>query len=262
MTALGELGLSSYEEKVYRTLLVTGATTASDLSMASDVPRGRIYDVLNGLESRQLVRSQATEPTRYLAVDPDAAVDRLLEERVSELDRERDRYREVAETARSDLLPEPPVDGSVWLGSLGSDAMSDALRQHTHTAEESIHALVGPPYEHASWETVRAEFESFFDGARAEVDVSLIVTDRVLDVVPDSFPELLADQQASVDVRALQEIPLSFDVVDRASATIDVLHPGSPADRLGVVGVNAAGVVEALEAQFQASWEDAVPVLE
>lgn len=84
----------------------------------------------------------------------------------------------------------------------------------------------------------------------------------MLDVVPDSFPALLAEQSTSVDVRTVPEIPLSFDVVDRASATIDVLHPRSPADRLGVVGVNAAKVVEELEAQFQASWEDAVPVLE
>ncbi|GAB3681249.1 TrmB family transcriptional regulator [Salinarchaeum chitinilyticum] len=262
MTSLGELGLSSYEEKVYRTLLVTGATTASDLSTASDVPRGRIYDVLNGLESRQLVRSQATDPTRYLAVEPETAVDRLLEERVCELDRERARYREVAETARSDLLPEPPADGSVWLGALGSDAMVDALRQHTHTAEASIHALVGPPYEHASWETLQTEFESFFEGAGDEVDVSLVVTDRLLEVVPDSFPGLVAEQSPNVDVRALPDIPLSFDVVDRASATVDVLHPRSPADRLGVLGVNAGDVVEELEAQFQAAWEDAVPVLE
>lgn len=262
MTAIGELGLSSYEEKVYRTLLVTGATTAADLSETSEVPRGRIYDVLNGLEARQLVRSQSTEPTQYAAVEPNTAVDRLLDERVRELDRERERYREVAETARSNLLPEPPADGSVWLGALGSDAMGDALVQHTHTAEESIHALVGPPYEHASWETLRTEFESFFEGTDAEVDVSLIVTDRLLDVVPDPFPALVAEQSPSVEVRTLPKIPLSFDVVDRASATIDVLHPRSPADRLGVVGVNEEEVVAELESQFQACWEDAVTVLE
>ncbi|WP_248516128.1 TrmB family transcriptional regulator [Salinarchaeum laminariae] len=262
MTALSELGLSSYEEKVYRTLLVTGATTASDLSAASEVPRGRIYDVLNGLESRQLVRSQASEPTRYLAVEPDTAVDRLLDERVRELDRERDRYREVADAARSNLLPEPPADGSVWLGSLGSDAMSSALEEHTRTATDSIHALVGPPYEYASWETLQKEFDSFFDGVATDVEISLIVTDRVLDLVPESFPDLLAAQSASVDVRVRPEIPLSFDVVDRASATIDVLHPRSPADRLGVVGVNEAEIVEELEAQFQACWADAVPLPE
>lgn len=42
MTELGELGLSSYEEKAYRTLLVTGAVTAAELSDTSGVPKGRM----------------------------------------------------------------------------------------------------------------------------------------------------------------------------------------------------------------------------
>nr|WP_240792435.1 helix-turn-helix domain-containing protein [Salarchaeum sp. JOR-1] len=73
MTDLGELGLSSYEGKVYRTLLVTGAATASDLSDASEVPKGRIYDVLNSLNAHQLIRTKATDPTRYVAESPETA---------------------------------------------------------------------------------------------------------------------------------------------------------------------------------------------
>lgn len=262
MTELGELGLSSYEEKVYRTLLVTGATTAADLSAASDVPRGRIYDVLNGLEARGIVRSQPMEPRQYLAVDPDTAIDQLVSERVAELERERERYREVAEAARSNLLPEPPAAGSVWLGGLGSESMSEAMKQHTRTATESIHAAVGPPYEHASWEALRTEFESFFDGATADIDVSLLCSERVLDVLPADFPELLDGRATAVDVRVLPEVPVSFDVVDGAAATIDVLHPCTPDDRLGVLGVNAGEVVEELERQFQVAWGEAVPLVE
>lgn len=262
MTDLGELGLSSYEEQVYRTLLVTGATTATELSEASGVPRGRIYDVLNGLEARDIVRSQPSEPTQYRALEPETAVDSLLAERVRELDRERERYRRIADAARSNLLPEPPADGSVWLGGLGSDAMCEALQRHAATASECVHAVVGPPYEHASWDVLRTEFDSFFRGTAEDLDVSLLVSDQVLDVLPDSFPELVAERSESVAVRALPEIPVSYDVVDRAAATIDVPHPRSPADRLGVVGVTGGDVVERLERQFQASWDEAVPLLD
>jgi sugar-specific transcriptional regulator TrmB len=262
MTDLGELGLSSYEEQVYRTLLVTGATTATELSEASGVPRGRIYDVLNGLEAREIVRSQPTEPTQYRALDPETAVDRLLAERVRELDRERERYRRIADDARSNLLPDPPADGNVWLGGLGSDAMCEALERHAATASESVRAVVGPPYEHASWDVLRAEFDSFFQGTGEDVEVSLLVSDRVLDALPDALPELLADRSASVTVRALPEVPVSYDVVDSAVATIDVLHPRSRADRLGVVGVTGGDVVDRLEEQFQSAWSEAVPLLE
>ena len=58
MASLRDLGLSEYEERAYRSLLETGPTTAKELSRTSDVPMGRIYDVLNSLETHSLVRSQ------------------------------------------------------------------------------------------------------------------------------------------------------------------------------------------------------------
>ncbi|WP_396610992.1 TrmB family transcriptional regulator [Haloferax sp. S1W] len=261
MTALGELGLSSYEEKAYRTLLVTGAATATALSEASDVPKGRIYDVLNGLEARQLVRTQSTQPTRYAAIDPATAVERLLAERAVELHDEWTRYLDVAETVHSTLLPTPPADGSIWLGTLG-DEMRAAMQQHMRTATESVHAVVGPPYEQASWETLRTEFEAFFDGAHADLDVSLVFSDRLLDVLPDAFPELVESKSQAVRIRVLPDVPVSFDVLDQSVVSLDIPHPQSVGERFGVVAVKDAAVVSEFERQFQALWADAVPLVE
>ena len=67
MASLRDLGLSEYEASAFRSLLDTGPTTAKELSRASDVPMGRIYDVLNSLETYQLVRSQtASRPKKYV----------------------------------------------------------------------------------------------------------------------------------------------------------------------------------------------------
>jgi len=260
MTDLGELGLSSYEEKVYRTLLVTGAVTATDLSDASDVPRGRIYDVLNGLEARQLVRTQSTDPTRYVAEKPDTAVERLLAERSAELRREWARYRDVADTVRSNLLPTLPADGSVWLGSLGGEAMQTAMHEHMQTATTSVHATVGPPYEDAPWETLKREVDAFFDGARPDLDVSLLVSEQVLETVPKTLFDVAADHAAAVQIRVTPELPVSFDVIDRTITTIDIPHPCTTADRIGVVAVDDSDVVDEFERQFQALWSDAVPL--
>jgi len=261
MTELGELGLSSYEETAYRTLLVTGAVSASDLSDASGVPRGRIYDVLNGLEARGLVRTQSTEPTRYAAVDPERAVDRLLAERTRELASEFERYRSVAASVRSDLLPEPPVDSSFWPGSLGSDEMRAAMRRHVRTARERVRATVGPPYERASWEALQTEVDAFLDGVGDDVRVDLLCSEAVLDVLPESLPEILADREADAAVRTAPTVGLSFDVIDAAAVTLDVPDPLSPADRLGVVGITDAEVAAAFEARFERLWADAEPLL-
>ncbi|ELK49886.1 MULTISPECIES: TrmB family transcriptional regulator [Haloferax] len=262
MTELGELGLSTYEEKVYRTLLVTGAATAATVSDASGVPNGRVYDVLNGLRSRRLVRAQSTQPTRYAAVDPGAAVERLLAERAAELREEWTRYRDVADAVRSNLLPTPPADGSVWLGRLGGDEMRTAMHEHVRAATESVSAAVGPPYERASWETLRTEFDAFFEGARDDLDVSLLLSDPVLDSLPDEFRGLVASKPQTVRIRVLPHLPVSFDVVDGTVASVDIPHPQSAADRLGVVVVTDAGVVDEFDRQFRALWGDAVPLFE
>lgn len=262
MTALGELGLSSYEEKTYRTLLVTGAVTAAELSTASDVPKGRIYDVLNGLEARGLVRTQSSEPKRYVAVDPETAVDRLLAERTAELERAWHRYREVAETVRSDLAPAPPIDCSFWLGSLGSDEMSTALRQHVRAAEEYVRAAIGRPYENATWEALESEFEAFVEGTSADVAVELVASESVLEVLPDALPASLADRPGDVTVRSVSRVPLSFDVLDGDGLTFDVPHPVAADDRLGVVGLTDTEVVDAFDREFQRLWAAGDPVLE
>ena len=262
MTTLGELGLSSYEEKAYRTLLVTGAVTAAELSTASGVPRGRIYDVLNGLESRALVRTQSGDPKRYAPVDPETVVDRLLAERTAELEREWERYREVAETVRSDLVPSPPAESSFWLGSLGSDEMCAALRRHARTAEEYVHAAVGPPYENATWEAMRSEFEAFFDGTSEGVSVEPLVSEDVLDVLPDTLPQLLPEESTAVSIGTLPDIGLSFDVVDREVTTVDIPHPSAADERLGVVGSNDPRIVEEFDRQFQRLRATADPLLE
>ncbi|MFC4245568.1 TrmB family transcriptional regulator [Natribaculum luteum] len=262
MTDLGELGLSSYEEKVYRTLLVTGAATATNVSDASGVPKGRIYDVLNSLEARQLIRTQATDPTRYVAEQPDTVVDRLLAERTVELQQELARYREVANSVRSNLLPTVPADGSVWLGALGSEEMQTALQEHMRTATDSVHATVGPPYESAPWETLKQEVDAFFDGAPLDISVALLVSEQVVETVPETLFEVAEEHAAEVRINVLPEIPVSFDVIDQTVTTIDIPHPQMAADRIGVVAVNDSDIVAEFERQFQELWVEAVPLLE
>ncbi|ELZ38491.1 TrmB family transcriptional regulator [Halorubrum distributum] len=262
MTDLGELGLSSYEEKVYRTLLVTGAATATDVSDASGVPKGRIYDVLNSLKSRQLVHTQAVDPTRYVAEQPSTVVDRLLAERTAELQQEWARYRDVANSVRSNLLPTLPADGSIWLGTLGSEEMQTALEEHTRTATHSVHATVGPPYESAPWKPLKQEVNAFFDGAQPDVSVSLLVSEQVLETVPETLFDVPEEHAAEVRIRVLPEIPVSFDVIDQTITTIDIPHPQMSADRIGVVAVNDSNVVDEFERQFQELWDEGVPLPE
>ena len=98
MASLRDLGLSEYEARAFRSLLETGPATAKELSRASDVPMGRIYDVLNSLETYQLVRSQtASRPKKYVGVEPDTALDRLFEDKKRQLEEKVDQYESIVD---------------------------------------------------------------------------------------------------------------------------------------------------------------------
>lgn len=262
MTALEELGLSEYEETVYRSLSVTGAATASAVSDASGVPRGRIYDVLDRLRERGLVATRATDPREYTAVDPSTAVDRLLAARGRDLREEWDRYVDAAASVRAELLPTPPADGSVWLGSLGGGEMQTALRRHVGTASDTVLAAVGPPYESASWERLQTELDAFFDGVDDGVAVSVLVSDATLEGLPSDLPNRLASRAGTVRLRAHPTVPVSFDVIDGRVTTVDVPRPTAPDDRVAVLAVHASDVVATFERQFRRLWADATPLLE
>ncbi len=79
IVTLSLLGLNSYEERVYRAVIELGKGSAAILSQASDVPYGRIYDVLSSLEAKGLIKI-IPEPTKhYIPASPDALKHVLLQ---------------------------------------------------------------------------------------------------------------------------------------------------------------------------------------
>jgi len=55
---LKNLGLNSYEVKIWTALLSRGVSTAGELSDIANVPRSRSYDVLESLEKKGFVKTK------------------------------------------------------------------------------------------------------------------------------------------------------------------------------------------------------------
>ena len=87
LRALRNLGLSSYEARVYVSLVREGALTASEVSSTSRIPFSRVYDVLAALERGGWISLEQGRPKRYVPKSPRettkaavlAAQDRLAE---------------------------------------------------------------------------------------------------------------------------------------------------------------------------------------
>jgi sugar-specific transcriptional regulator TrmB len=68
--ALRNLGLSSYEARVYVSLVRNGALTASEVSSQSRIPFSRVYDVLAALERGGWITVEQGRPKRYIPKSP------------------------------------------------------------------------------------------------------------------------------------------------------------------------------------------------
>ncbi|OPY32612.1 MAG: Sugar-specific transcriptional regulator TrmB [Methanomassiliicoccales archaeon PtaU1.Bin124] len=76
---LVRLGMTEYEARVYSSLVGLGEGTARQVHEACGVPRPRVYDILESLESKGYVEVWQGKPKYYRAVPPDRLM-RLLRE--------------------------------------------------------------------------------------------------------------------------------------------------------------------------------------
>ncbi len=74
---LKNLGLNSYEVKIWTALLSRGFSTAGELSDIANVPRSRSYDVLESLEKKGFVIMKLGKPIKYIAVPPKEVIERV-----------------------------------------------------------------------------------------------------------------------------------------------------------------------------------------
>lgn len=90
---LESFGLSGYLARAYVALLDLGPSQARDIAERSQVPQGRIYDVLEKLHARGLIELLPEAPKRYRALPFETFIDRELsfhQERAVLLERQRD----------------------------------------------------------------------------------------------------------------------------------------------------------------------------
>ncbi len=93
-----EVGLTEREAKIYMTLLSGRMFTASDLQKSVDIPRTKIYEVLNKMVSRNIcIEKKLGKNKMYEAVEPKLAMERIYETYRHELSQKRELIDKLAE---------------------------------------------------------------------------------------------------------------------------------------------------------------------
>jgi len=75
---LEKLGLTEYEAKTLNTLFTLKEAEAPEISRTAQVPKTRVYDVLEKLMEKDLIIEIKGRPKLYRAIEPQKAIDILL----------------------------------------------------------------------------------------------------------------------------------------------------------------------------------------
>jgi sugar-specific transcriptional regulator TrmB len=265
MATLRDLGLSEYEARAYRSLLDAGPTTAKELSRASDVPMGRIYDVLSSLETHSLARSQnASRPKKYVAVEPETALNRLLDDKLAELEEQAEQYEAIVEDLTDELDAAEPVEEGFWTAAVGSAESMDLLIERLDAADDQIVMVVS----HSSaqfdignvGDLVAEHLEAALDRG---VEIALLMSPHIVDTLPASvgerYTETLADDP-EFRVRTAEGLGGTFNLIDDAEVCIEVPNPLDPGEAFAMIDMKDPEFAADVREEFSPRWERAEPL--
>lgn len=102
---LRKLGFNKYEAKVYASLIGLRKATAREIHEASEVPRGRIYEILHDLARRGFIGVEEGSPNSYYVLDTDVVIDRMKEDYITSLEEVRETLKSVELKVPNQLMP-------------------------------------------------------------------------------------------------------------------------------------------------------------
>jgi sugar-specific transcriptional regulator TrmB len=130
-----------YHAAVYQTLVERGALEPTDVSTWSDVPQGRVYDILDDLYREGAVKKQSVNPTVYVAQHPEKIIDRKEEEFVEKATEAKQRLFQTYEVNFNEDLGRNPA----WVVA-GRSGVVDQVREQLELADSQIEALEREPW--------------------------------------------------------------------------------------------------------------------
>lgn len=246
---LSMLGISAFEEIVYRALLRTPGITAEVLAASLNIPAADVGSIVSELERKGFATFSPEREQRLFASPPDIAIESLLQLRQREL--------QSARLAIADLQREhlSTAEGAPLVEIIDADPAAQAqpyAQTHVRAVKE-VRCLIRPPFLVSApnkGETSRAE------ARQRGVRYRNIVHPDTLGL-PGWAETLRQDCEAGEELRLLSDFPFKMIVADRELGLLP-LKIGEPQGPMLLLRRSA--VLDALCELFDTLWLKAVPI--
>ncbi|MHA6758976.1 TrmB family transcriptional regulator [Streptacidiphilus sp. PAMC 29251] len=257
---LEELGLTNYEARVYLALIRRDIFTAAEVAREAQVPRQRVYDVLEGLTRRQLAVLHPGKVAGYSAVAPEIAVDRLMEQQRRSLGR----LERLSDELAQELLPTwdsgrthtDPLDYVEVLRDAAD--ISDRFDRIQSEAERELLSFSRPP-----WVTPSENLAGLEASARLHAAGRAVRSLYSRDVLDDPVMLEVVRRfgEAGEEIRIADSLPLKLIVADGSTVLCDMPDPVARAGATTSLVIRHPSLAQTLRMAFQSIWEQS-PTLE
>ncbi|HEV2782639.1 MAG TPA: hypothetical protein VGX25_24880 [Actinophytocola sp.] len=247
---LRALGVTAFDERVYRALLRWPDTTAADLASIVDYDVRRIGGALSRLAGLGLARP--TEEDRYAPNDPDPALEALVHRREAELHAARTAAVELAADFRIGRLRADPAQLVEVV--TGRDEIYRRTMELYQGATREIMAFERPPYAVPSdFDELAAELPLLERG----VVLRIVYSAEAL-AARDKFDTVSTLTRHGERARTLPDLPQKLMIVDGRAARVSLASDEYATESVAII--RPSGLLDALIALFEAYWERAHPI--
>ncbi|MEE4546011.1 helix-turn-helix domain-containing protein [Streptomyces sp. V4-01] len=250
------LGLARYEARVYLALVRRESYTAAEVAREADVPRQRVYDVLDALVRRRLATAHPGRVATFSAVAPELAVARLMALQREALER-LDRVSSALTTAlvpvwadgRSHTVPLDYVEILRDPKSI-AEAFTDIQNQARH----ELLSFSKPPFVAPALNT--PGIKAVRRLRRAGGSVRAIYTHEALSD-PETLENVRRSTAAGEECRFAAHLPLKLVVADASLVLCDMPDPVAGTGSTTALYIEHPALAACLRMAFLTVWESA-----
>ena len=254
LNKLRDLGLNSYEAKIWTALLSRGIASAGELADISNVPRSRCYDVLENLEKKGFIIMKIGKPIKYNALPPADVIDRV-KKKIHE-DAIKD-AKIIDNLKDSEILKELNTLHKKGVDVIDPLELSGNLKSRTHiynqlslmikNAQKSIIIMTTPEGLARKVDM----FKNLMEKAKRR-NVKIKIAAPI-----NSESEQAAKMIANIaEVRHVDEVKARFILVDDKEIVFTILDGQSDQNHDMGVWVNTPFFASALKQLFNAVWQE------
>ncbi len=198
---LEKVGLTEYEAKTLSVLFSLKEAEAPEISRKSQVPKTRVYDVLDRLTKKNLVIEIHGRPKKFRAIEPENVFTNLINEKKQELTN----LEKEAETIKDTIINESTngIHEKVMKVKDKNDFMK-ILAQEINLAQNSVIAFTGMGKDHSILK------DPIKNASQRKVEIKLISR-----IAESSDKTLKEYSQAGIDVKGFDHGMNAYIIDDK-----------------------------------------------